>query len=237
MQTELVIVLALAIYASFVISASVGLGGSLVLVPTLVLAIGPKEGVALAALLLACNNVLKVHAYRTTLPVKKSGVILACTIVGVVFGATLLTRASSTVVMVAVIAALAVSLVLELFKVEPVRRGSSPALALASGATSGFSGTSGPLKGVAVKNLGLDRLHTVGAASIVSLGGDLTKTAIFVDAGLLGRSAWLVALVSVPLMVAGTFTGRRLTGWLGEGRWAAVFWVTMVGYSARLVLS
>ncbi len=237
MQTELVIVLALAIFAAFVVSASVGLGGSLVLVPTLVLAIGPKEGVALAALLLACNNVFKVHAYRTTLPLKRSGLVLACTLVGVVLGATLLTHASPDVVMVAVIAALVISLLLEVRGLDVVRRGSSPALALASGATSGFSGTSGPLKGVAVKSLGLDRLHTVGAASLVSLGGDLTKTAIFVDAGLLGRSAWLVALVSVPLMVAGTLTGKRLTGWLGEGRWAAVFWVTMVGYSVRLVLS
>jgi uncharacterized membrane protein YfcA len=47
------------VYVSFTISASAGLGGSLVLVPTLVLFIGPKEGVALAALLLASNNVMR----------------------------------------------------------------------------------------------------------------------------------------------------------------------------------
>jgi uncharacterized membrane protein YfcA len=237
MQPELVLVLALAIYASFVVSASVGLGGSLVLVPVLVLAIGPREGVALAALLLAGNNVLKVIAYRATLPLRQSAMVLGCTIVGVLAGATALTRAPQDLVMVAVIASLALSLTLELRGASEVRRATSPALALAAGATSGFSGTSGPLKGVAVKNLGLDRLHTVGAASIVSLGGDLTKTAVFTEAGLLGPSALLVAAVSVPLMVLGTWTGRRLTGRLGERRWAALFWLTMVGYSARLMLS
>lgn len=236
MQPEVILVITLAIYAAFVVSASVGLGGSLVLVPVLVLAIGPKEGIALAALLLAANNVLKVYAYRATLPLRQSAVVLACTVVGIAAGAAVLTSAPERVVLVAVIAAVVVSLGMELYGVRDVRVATSPVLALASGATSGFSGTSGPLKGVAVKNLGLDRLHTVGAASIVSLGGDLAKTAVFADAGLLGRSAWLVALAAVPLMVLGTWTGRRLTDWLGEGRWAAVFWLTMVGYSARLVL-
>lgn len=236
MQSELVLVLALVVFAAFVVSAAVGLGGSLLLVPVLVLAIGPKEGVALAALLLAANNVLKVVAYRRTLPLRASTMVLACTMAGAFVGAALLTRAPEDLVIVAVVVSLALSLALELRGATDVRRATSPMLALASGATSGFSGTSGPLKGIAVKNLGMDRLHTVGAASIVSLGGDLTKAAVFTEAGLLGRSAWLVVVLAVPLMVLGTWTGRGLTGWLGERRWTAVFWLTMVGYSARLVL-
>ena len=39
--------------ASFFVSASAGMGGSLVLVPVLALSLGTKEGIALAALLLA----------------------------------------------------------------------------------------------------------------------------------------------------------------------------------------
>lgn len=237
MAPEAVAILAMATFAAFVVSSAVGLGGSLVLVPTLVIAIGPKEGVALAALLLGCNNVVKVFAYRATLPFKRAGIVLACTIVGAALGASLLTAMPESVVVAAVIVSLALSLVLESFQLDRTRAGSSPALALASGATSGFSGTSGPLKGLAVKNLGLDRMHTVGAASIVSLGGDLTKTAIFSDAGLLGNGAWAVAALAVPLMFFGTYTGRRLTQWLGDRRWSAVFWVTMVGYTARLLLT
>jgi len=45
-----------AILASFTLSASAGLGGSLILVPALALVLGTKEGVALAALLLAGNT-------------------------------------------------------------------------------------------------------------------------------------------------------------------------------------
>ena len=145
------------------------------LVPILVIAIGAKEGVALAALLLACNNVVKVIAYRATLPFKRAGVVLVCTIVGAAIGASLMTAVPESVVVVAVLVSLALSLVLEQFEFEKTRKASSPVLALASGATSGFSGTSGPLKGIAVKSLGLDRMHTVGAASIVSLGGDIDE--------------------------------------------------------------
>ena len=50
----------LAIGISFLISAAVGLGGSLVMVPTLVLVLGAHQGVALAALLLGGNNIFKV---------------------------------------------------------------------------------------------------------------------------------------------------------------------------------
>ena len=58
----------IAVYVSFTISASAGLGGSLLMVPTLALFLGTKEGVALAALLLASNNIMKIIAYRETLP-------------------------------------------------------------------------------------------------------------------------------------------------------------------------
>ncbi|HAZ90224.1 MAG TPA: sulfite exporter TauE/SafE family protein, partial [Marinobacter adhaerens] len=40
------ILLALAIPASFIVSAAAGLGGSLILVPAMMMAIGTKEGIA-----------------------------------------------------------------------------------------------------------------------------------------------------------------------------------------------
>ena len=65
-----------AVAASFAVSASAGLGGSLILVPTLALVLGTKEGVAMAALLLAGNNVVKVIAYRRSLPFRSAAVVV-----------------------------------------------------------------------------------------------------------------------------------------------------------------
>jgi uncharacterized membrane protein YfcA len=117
------------------------------------------------------------------------------------------------------------------------RKAAAPGLAFASGATSGFSGTSGPLKGIAIRTLELDRFHMAGAASAVSLAGDATKTAIFADAALLGPDSLAVAALCSPLMLAATFTGRRLNRELGETGYAVLFWTVMCGYSARLLFS
>ncbi|HSH10773.1 MAG TPA: TSUP family transporter [Ilumatobacter sp.] len=228
-----VVVLAL-VYASFVVSASAGLGGSLLLVPTLALLLGSKEGVALAALLLAGNNVMKVIAYRRTLPFRAAAWIAVLVVIGAAIGSTVLVNAPEVAVTVGIVAMFIASMFSERFEARRVRAGLGPVLAFASGASSGFSGTSGPLKGVAIRNLALDRRHFVGAASLVSFAGDATKTAIYSDAGLLGRGSVLTAVAAVPLMAMGTWTGSLLNRRAGERTFAVLFWSVMGGYTVRL---
>ena len=221
---------------AFTLSASAGLGGSLILVPGLSLLLGPKEGVALAALLLAANNVVKVLAYRRTIPFRPAAGVVVLTALGAAIGARLLVAADEQVVAAAVGLGIVLALAVE---VLPFRRNAptpalSAVLAFGSGATSGFSGTSGPLKGVALRNLGLDRLHFVGAASLVSLVGDATKAAIYTEAQLLGAREWTLMAICLPLMLAATFTGRRITDRIGERAFLGLFWAVMAAYIARL---
>ena len=103
MQILVTLAVLLAVYASFTVSASAGLGGSLLLVPTLALFLGTKEGVALAALLLASNNVAKIVAYRETLPFRKAAPIVALIMLGAALGSTLLVNAPTWAVTVGVI--------------------------------------------------------------------------------------------------------------------------------------
>ncbi len=224
----------LLVYTSFTISASAGLGGSLLMVPTLALFLGPKEGVALAALLLASNNVMKIIAYRETLPFRRAAAIGTLVVIGATIGSTLLVNAPVWAVTFAVLFMFVATIATERYEMKPVRRKSAPFLAFVSGASSGFSGTSGPLKGVAIRNLDLDRRHFVGAASLVSFAGDAAKTAVFVEADLLGRTAWLTAVAAIPLMALGTWTGSKLNDRLGEQTFTVLFWTVMSGYSIRL---
>ncbi|MFD7629674.1 TSUP family transporter [Streptomyces sp. NPDC059851] len=235
MEPYLIPVVFLAVAAAFTLSASAGFGGSLILVPTLALVLGTKSGVALAALLLASNNLVKVFAYRKTLPYRKALVVVALVAAGTYLGAALLVSAPEQAVTVAVIVGFAAAFLLESLDLSRWRRASSPVMAFAAGATSGFSGTSGPLKGLAVRGLGLDRLHLVGALSLTSLVGDATKTAVWTDAALLTGSDYLVALVCVPLMFIATFIGRAFNFKIGERGYAGLFWTVMVGYTGRLV--
>lgn len=232
---ELMLVVAAAAGA-FTVSASAGLGGSLILVPALALVLGAKEGIALAALLLAANNVVKVCAYRKSIPLAASAGVIALTVLGAGLGATLLVTAPAAIVEVAVIVSIGLSLASDRYTRSKVRRAGAVVLGFASGAVSGFSGTSGPLKGLALRHLGFDRFHLVGAASAVSLAGDLTKTAVFAEASLLDTDAARFAGVLVPVMIASTLLGRRVNRQVGERGYAILFWAVMAGYSLRLVV-
>jgi len=233
----MIVITLVAVAVSFTVSASAGLGGSLILVPTLALVLGTKEGVALAALLLAANNVVKVFAYRETLPYRKAQVVIVLVAVGAGLGARLLVAAPERVVTIAVIVSFVLALIAERLDLSRLRKAGGPLLAFGSGATSGFSGTSGPLKGMAIRQLDLDRAHFVGAASLVSLVGDATKTAVFTEAGLLGGASYMIALAAAPLMIIATVTGRRINREIGERGYTRLFWGVMAGYTLRLVLS
>lgn len=227
----------LATVLSFVVSASAGLGGSLVLVPAYALVLGTKEGVALAALMLAGNNIAKVVAYRRSLPfVAALGVIVA-TMVGSFIGARALVSAPERLVAGAVIAVIILTFLIELRGHERVLKIGAVVPALGSGLTSGFSGTSGPLKGIALRALRLDRMHLVGAASLVSLTGDATKVGVYASSGLLGSDQFRLALFAVPVMVTSTWLGRRINSRLGERGYAILFWGVLAGYIVRLAVT
>jgi uncharacterized protein len=230
---ELLAVL-VAVALAFTVSASAGFGGSLILVPALALMLGTKPGTALAALLLAANNVVKVWAYRKTIPWRRAAVVTVLIAVGTALGALLFVAVPEDVVTVAVIVTFVLAFVAERIDLSGLRSFGAPMLSLMSGATSGFSGTAGPLKGLAVRTLDLDRRHLVGALSLVSLVGDATKAAIWTEAALIPPSAYLLALGAVPLMIAATLTGRRLNSRLGEKGFTGLFWFVMIGYTARL---
>jgi len=230
------VLLALVIPASFVLSASAGLGGSLVLVPALMLAIGTREGIAVAALLLACNNIAKVIVYRKTLPWRASALIAAGIVAGTALGASLMLQVPESWVAWGVAAMILLTLAGDFLAQGPVRRVWAVFLAFLAGSTSGFSGTSGPLKGVAIRSLQLERFYFVGAASLISMVGDMTKALVFSHSGLITSSHLLLAAVLIPVMAGCSLLGRRINREVGEKWYSLLFWAVMGGYLIRLMV-
>jgi hypothetical protein len=70
---------------------------------------------------------------------------------------------------------------------------------------------------------------------LASLAGDVMKTAVFTEAGMLGTELGVLALASIPVMVGATFAGRRINRAIGEAGYKALFWATIGGYTARLL--
>ena len=223
-------------FVSFTVSAAAGLGGSLVLVPLLIVTMGTKEGIALAALLLACNNLFKVVAYRSTIPIRAALWVIVLTMVGALVGAMLLVKVRTEVIEVAVLISILFTVLAERLRWNQANRRASPVFALGSGLFSGFSGTSGPMKGIALRALKLDRFYLVGAASCVSLAGDIAKSAVFWQADLLVDEHLPFMMMAVPLMPLATWCGRRINREIGERAYAWLFWMVMLGYTVRLAI-
>lgn len=232
----------LATFVALFISSVAGYGGSLVLVPALMVVLGPREGIALAGLVLACNNVVKCVAYRRSLALRRGWPLVVVTVVGVVVGTRVLIvvpeRALVGGIVVVVIASFAAEVaggrlntaerpnVVKRWSVLPMTAGSS----ILSGAT----GSSGPLKGMAIRHLGLPRLEHVGLASAASLAGDALKSGMLADAGLLPAMSIWVVLAAIPMMPLAAWVGLRANRRISEDTFKWVFWGVVGGYSLRM---
>lgn len=231
------VLLLLAVFSSLLVSSIAGYGGSLILVPALGALVGVKEGVALAALLLGWNNACKVVAYRATLALREGWPLVAVTALGVWAGASLLVTLPGTVLVWVIVASTVTALSIELIGDERLlrarRHAAVPTMA-ASAILSGVSGSSGPLKGVSIRSLGLPRLEHVGLASAVSLVADALKVELFHSAGLLDDVDVSTLVIAVPLMPAAAWTGRTINRRVGERSFRWVFWTVVGGYSLRM---
>lgn len=200
------------------------------------LLLGSKEGIAVAALLLGINNIFKVWAYRQTIPIKAALGVLILTMAGAALGASLMVAAPKRWVDIAIIVSFTLSFLVESRQWFTFRKALALFFAFFSGATSGFSGTSGPLKGVALRSLNLERMYFVGAASIVSLAGDAVKTSIFLRSSLVNHITTLTILLSATLIMPfAVYLGRFINEEIGERSYTALFWTVMAGYTARLI--
>lgn len=235
----------LATFVALFVSSVAGYGGSLVLVPAFVVILGPREGIALAGLVLACNNVVKCVAYRRSLALRQGWPLLVVTAAGVVVGTRVLIvvpeHALVGGIVVVAIASFAVELAGRaggrLSTPEPlnvIKRRSVLPMTVGSSILSGATGSSGPLKGMAIRHLGLPRLEHVGLASAASLAGDALKSGILADAGLLPAMSLWVVLAAIPMMPLAAWVGLRTNRRISEDTFRWVFWGVVGGYSLRM---
>ena len=228
----------LATLSAILVSSVAGYGGSLVLVPALAAVLGPRQGIAFAALVLGWNNVFKVIAYRRTLALRQGWPLLIVTAIGVLVGVRLLIAAPERAVIWIVTGVTVSALLVELLRPDrawSARRHAAVPLMAGSAVLSGVSGTSGPLKGIAVRSLGLPRLEHVGLASMVSLVGDALKVEMFRTAGLLDGIELGTLFIAVPLMPLGAWAGRRLNQRFNERIFQVVFWIVVGCYTLRML--
>ena len=144
---------------------------------------------------------------------------------------------SERIVVAIIVVVTVLSLVVELVGGDRLatvrRRAALPAMA-ASSVLSGVSGSSGPLKGVAIRSLSLPRLEHVGLAACVSLVTDVIKVELFADAGLLDDMSSTTLAAALPMMPVAAWVGRSVNRRIGEESFRWVFWSVVAGYTMRM---
>jgi uncharacterized protein len=231
-----VLVVILIAAVAFTLSAAAGMGGSLLLVPAMALAFGPKAGIALAAVLLSYNNAWKLAAFRHSVPVRSALPLLVLSVLGSAAGARLMLAAPEQLVYLAIFVVVIASFALEHTGRPIIQPALGALFAAGAGVLSGFAGTSGPLKGLALRTLQVDRTRFVGAASLISLGGDVAKVLVLVPLLALRGDALLAALCAVPLAPCAVFLGRTINRRMGERAFSSLFWLMMASFLVRLAL-
>lgn len=230
------ILILIAVFIAFVVSASAGMGGSLILIPVMALTLGSKSGIAVSAILLGCNNIFKVIAYRRTIPLKPILGIMIFIAIGAFLGSIIMVGVSSVWVDWAIIMSFVISFLFERKQWYKIRHLSVSVYAFLAGISSGFSGTSGPLKGVALRNLNLDRFYLVGGASLVSLVGDMVKTTVYFQGALYDTFTYKIVIYSLFIMPFAVYLGKFINEKIGEKAYSVLFWTVMFGYSIRIIV-
>jgi uncharacterized membrane protein YfcA len=224
------------IFISFLVSASCGLGGSLILIPGLSWILGIKEGIVMSSLLLGLNNLVKLFFYRKEIRCRPSFQLLFLMLAGTALGALLMLKANSKLLSLFLFVHVLLSFLIQHKATETVKRKTGLLFSFLSGFCSGFTGTSGPLKGLAVKCFMNIKTEVVAAASILSLASDSLKSTIYLQ----NFSTDIVNLqwlgYSIIIMPLATWMGRSLNKKMSSRAYDTLFYFVMGGYVIRILL-
>jgi len=205
-----------------------------VLIPAVSLLMGVKEGIVLNSLLLGINNIIKVWYYRKDVRLLDSLALLVPMALGTMIGAMLMLKLHEHVLAIFLLLNVCIAYGVQRYSSEELQQGTGVGYAALSGLCSGLSGTSGPLKGLAVKCFHKGKSHVVATASLLSLVTDALKSGIYFSAGHSWHLNVYLLIASIAMMPLATGLGQKLNKGMSAKAYDALFYTVMSGYVVRL---
>ncbi|MFM7063528.1 MAG: sulfite exporter TauE/SafE family protein [Actinomycetes bacterium] len=217
-----------------VVQGASGFGFSLVAVPLLAVAAGPKDAFVLASVLALLSTAGLAVRFRDQVDRPLAGRLLAGACLGLPFGAVVLSVVPSQVLL------LAIGVVVLGFTVVLARRGAlragapsgGPALDVVAGTACGLLttsvGTNGPPVVLRLQAHGLPAGRFRATASAVFVCCNLAAVVLFAAAGRVDRTLLAQAAVATPALVGGLWVGDRVHRRLPAERFRALVLGLMV---------
>jgi uncharacterized membrane protein YfcA len=219
----LLLLVAAAAFAASTVAAVAGFGGSAILLPVLVLAFGPRDAVLVLTIVQLVGNASRVVANRTELVMPVVGWFSVGAVPFAVLGG--IAFASAPLVVLTRLLGVFLIAVVAWRHVGPaVAVGFPPRGMVLVGAGSSFIsalvGTIGPLLAPFFLAYGLTRGAYIGTESLATVVIQVVKIGTYAGAQVMTTTAVVAGLALAPLMIAGSFVGKRLLGGLSDRAFA-----------------
>jgi uncharacterized membrane protein YfcA len=226
-------------FVAATLAAVTGFGGAAVLLPVLVLRFGVREAVPILTVAQLIGNASRVwfNRHELDLPVVAwftLGAVPAAVVGGLLFATAPLS--ALTRLLGLFLLALVVYRRLGTGKLPRLSaRGFAP-LGAVSSFLSALLGSVGPLMAPFFLAYGLVRGAYIGTEALATVVMHVTKLAVYAGASLLGGENVAVGLVLGPVMVLGSFVGKRIVDRLSERVFVLLVEATLVVAGLRFLI-
>lgn len=227
----------LAAFAGFFVSALVGVGGAMVLVPVLMFALSPAEAIAVAAPVMLASNAAKLFVYRRHLDLR-AALLTSATAVPAAGVAALFTGVVSESALKAGVGLLILtSLVVQRFVKLSVKVGTRSLLGagVVIGGVSGLCSAAGAPTAVTFKAYGLVKEGFVATVAFIAAAMQLSKIPTYVATGVFSAELWPLAGVLSLTSLLAVLLARSVQERLSAARFRVVLDGVLVVLSAVLI--
>lgn len=202
-------------FFGFVVSAAFGIGGVVLLIPLLSMALPPAQAIAVSAPVMLVNNLGKSWVYRRAVHWRACGLVSALALPAAYLSARLVTTVDDRVILVAVAALILVSVGADRLRAPAAgNRFGDAGLLLwggVTGAISGLCGAAGPPTAIGLRGYGLSKDAFVGTVAVFAVllqvakipayvGTDVLPLRLLPLAVLLGALGLIAVAVGPPLL-------------------------------------
>ncbi|MCB0403757.1 MAG: sulfite exporter TauE/SafE family protein [Bdellovibrionales bacterium] len=203
------IALTLIAFAAEFVGTLSGFGSSTFFVPAALLIESAQFVLVLTGILHCFGNLWKLILFREKFPWRTFFFLAVPAVISTGVGAWLASAYVTTIFRPVLGAFLIFVGLFSLFmKSRALRASRSVALLLSvlSGVATGLVGTGGALRGLALTTLQVPKLSFVALSSAIDIGGDILRTAIYLQSGFMNWEEWYY----IPMLGIGAYLGARL---------------------------
>lgn len=238
----LYLILAVTALAAGIIKTGFGVGAGIFLTPLLALMVGAKQAVGLMSPMMLITDVVTLYVFWGKWDWKQIKVILPGTVLGTIFGAYYLSWASPSV------AKITIGIIAIVFSSITVFKSKNPTAfqnfkvqlwhgvltSFFSGIASAIANAGGVVVTIYLVSAGLSKEAFIATLVSVLLISDISKFVLYTHLNILTMDFLLMGLALTPVMLLGSWLGKKLLERLNEKQY--VLYINVLVFISGIIL-